>query len=105
MRKDLALGAALLLSVATPALSQDTPPPSANPADNNMPEPEITIRQTDGQNVQEYRIKGRLYMVKITPKDAPPYYLIDNDGDGELETRQSDPQKSPVIPQWILMRW
>ncbi|MEW6764433.1 MAG: DUF2782 domain-containing protein [Pseudomonadota bacterium] len=108
MSKQLALSAALLLSLAPPAFAQEDvppPPPAATTPGDSVPEPEVTIRQTGEQNVEEYRIKGRLYMVKITPKDAPPYYLIDNDGDGELETRHFGPLDSPAIPHWILLRW
>ncbi|MDO9372406.1 MAG: DUF2782 domain-containing protein, partial [Gammaproteobacteria bacterium] len=54
--------------------------------------------------VQEYRISGRLYMVTITPSAGLPYYLIDTDGDGQMETRQNDVRSSKV-PQWVLFSW
>lgn len=100
------LPAALLLATALPAAASDAPPPPAtNVQPEAVPEPEITIRPSAEGMIEEYRIKGRLYMVKISPKDAPPYYLIDNDGDGELETRHNGPMDSRLIPQWILFRW
>ncbi len=100
------LSTALLLALALPATAADAPPPPPAPAtENEIPEPEITIRPSADGMIEEYRIKGRLYMVKISPKDAPPYYLIDNDGDGELETRHNGPMESRLIPQWILFRW
>jgi len=34
--------------------------------------------------VEEYRIRGRLYMLKITPRVGRPYYLIDPRGDGNF---------------------
>lgn len=106
MHKTLLLPAALLLATALPASAQDAPPPPAPASQADaMPEPEVTIRPGEEGMVEEYRIKGRLYMVKISPKDAPPYYLIDNDGDGELETRHNGPMESRLIPQWILFRW
>jgi len=67
-------------------------------------EPEVTIRQEDSRTVHEYRINGRLYMVKIVPRIGPPYYLMDTDGDGEMDTREDDPN-GVVLPQWILFRW
>lgn len=105
-----ALTAALLLALAGPAMAVDAPPPpekapAAQAVDDAMPEPEITIRKAEDQNIEEYRIKGRLYMVKITPQAGPAYYLIDTDGDGELETRHNGPMESRLIPQWILFRW
>jgi hypothetical protein len=100
------LPAALLLAAALPAAAQDAPPPPATSVQTEaVPEPEISIRPSADGMIEEYRIKGRLYMVKISPKDAPPYYLIDNDGDGELETRHNGPMDSRLIPQWILFRW
>ena len=54
--------------------------------------------------MQEYRLGGRLYMVKIIPSSGVPYYLIDTDGDGQMETRQNDVRSSKV-PQWVLFSW
>ncbi|RJQ45913.1 MAG: DUF2782 domain-containing protein [Gammaproteobacteria bacterium] len=67
-------------------------------------EPDITIIQKKEEVVEEYRVNGRLYQVKITPARGLPYYLIDTDGDGELETRANDITKSQV-PQWVLFSW
>ena len=44
-------------------------------------------------------------MVKISPKNAPAYYMVDTDGDGNLETRRSDLEKGMNIPQWLLFSW
>ena len=71
----------------------------------DQPEPEITIKQGSAGTLEEYRINGQLYMVKITPKKGPPYYLVDSDGDGDLETRRSDLDPELAIPQWTLFRW
>jgi len=68
-------------------------------------EPEVTIRQREDATVEEYRINGRMYMVKVIPRRGKPYYLIDRDGDGQLETRMSDLYDDPVVPQWILFSW
>lgn len=106
MRNTLVLTAALILA-ATSTMAQDIPPPpqNAQTADGSVPEPEITIRTEGETTVEEYRVGGQLYMVKITPKDAPPYYLVDRDGDGQLESRHNDPITPPTLPQWILLRW
>ncbi len=71
----------------------------------NVPGPEITITTSGGRtSVEEYRVNGRLYMIKITPAKGFPYYLIDTDGDGDLDSRRNDLQGRPVN-QWILFRW
>lgn len=68
-------------------------------------EPEIIIIQREQETVQEYRINGQLYKVKITPSSGAAYYLIDTDGDGELETRSNDIVSDSSIPQWVLFSW
>ena len=72
---------------------------------NEALEPEVTIIQKDDQKIEEYRIGGQLYMIKITPKNAPPYYLMDTDGDGNLETRRDDINSTIVGPSWKLFSW
>ena len=67
--------------------------------------PDITIIQKGDQTVEEYRINGALYMIKIIPNNAPAYYIVDNDGDGNLETRRRDLEKGATVPQWLLHSW
>ena len=97
------------------ALAQIPPPPPMVPSPNppTLPhpvtsgealEPEVTIIQRPEAQVQEYRSKGQLYMVKITPNRGRPYYLIDHNGDGSLETRTFE-LEMPQTPQWVLFRW
>jgi hypothetical protein len=113
MRWSVALFA--LLS-SPPLLAQETPPPvpaellepppiPASVKSGEPLEPEITIIERKRETVEEYRLHGRLYMVKIVPRRGPEYYLVDTDGDGELETRFDDLAPDFVIPQWVLFRW
>lgn len=67
-------------------------------------EPEVTIIQEDDRKIEEYRLNGRLYMVKVTPSVGPPYYFVDRDGDGTLESRKSGVE-TPQVPQWVIFRW
>lgn len=68
-------------------------------------EPEITIIRRDGRLVHEYRVNGTVYMVKIIPNSGPAYYLVDKDGDGNMETRHSDLNRTMNVPQWLLHSW
>jgi hypothetical protein len=68
-------------------------------------EPEVTILQKEDSTVEEYRVNGRLYMVKITPSAGAPYYLMDRDGDGMMEFRSSKLGDDVVVPQWVLFEW
>ena len=49
-------------------------------------EPTVTIREEEGRRIEEYSRAGQVYMVRIVPKVGVPYYYIDSDGDGQLET-------------------
>ena len=67
-------------------------------------EPEVTIIEQPDKTIEQYSINGHMYMVKVTPVVGPPYYLVDSDGDGELDVRSSDPTNI-AIPQWVLFSW
>lgn len=67
-------------------------------------EPEVNIIQKDDRTVEEYRVNGELYMVKVTPLVGYPYYFIDTDGDGSLDSKQFELQ-SGIVPNWILFKW
>jgi hypothetical protein len=80
-------------------------PPQAS-REQNVPAPEITIRQMgDRGTIEEYRAGGVLYMIKVNPAKGTSYYLVDTDGDGSMETRHNDLQSGMLIPAWVLLRW
>jgi len=70
----------------------------------NIPQPEVRIIRKKDAVVEEYRVKGNLRFIKITPSVGKPYYMVDTDGDGVLETREND-LDNPPINQWILLEW
>jgi len=80
----------------------DIPPPVES--GENL-EPDITIIRKGKDTIEEYRINGKLYMVKIKPSIGPPYYMIDSDGDGNMDVRRSDVADSMTIPRWVLFSW
>ncbi len=86
-----------------PALpkSETTPSPATQP-DPNL-EPEVTITTRGDVTYQEYRANGKLYMVKVTPKQGKPYYLIDKEGSGQF--RRSDIEPTISIPNWVIKSW
>ena len=88
----------------------DVPPPPPmeepiDPAEGEGFEPEVTIIQKRDAVHEEYRLNGRLYMVKVTPAIGPPYYYLDRDGDGLMETRMNDRAWEVKIPQWVIFSW
>lgn len=91
--------------------AEEAPPPPAIPSEDVAAElmeesggAEITIRQDRRGAIEEYRINGQLYMIKITPTRGYPYFLIDTDGDGSLETKRSE-LDNPETVQWEILRW
>lgn len=69
-------------------------------------EPTVTIRDEEDRQIEEYRLNGRVYMIKITPKKGIPYYYIDSDGDGQLELDANQQALNPVQPvQWKIKEW
>ncbi len=96
-----------------PAPPQPTQPPSpkatnaapvpATGVDGNV-EPEITIVERTSATFEEYRSHGRLYKIKVIPKVGPPYYLIDEDGNGVWHRYDSWDQGLKV-PRWVILRF
>lgn len=84
----------------------ETPPTLPNESDDsrNIPQPEVRIIRRKDTVIEEYRVNGHLRFIKITPSSGNPYYMVDTDGDGVLETR-SDNFANPPINQWILLEW
>tara|TARA_B110000238_G_C15878773_1_gene332526 strand:+ start:111 stop:404 length:294 start_codon:yes stop_codon:yes gene_type:complete len=67
-------------------------------------EPEVTIIKDGESTTEEYRINGQLYMVKVTPDGAPPYYLYkETEGSGWLRVEGiSEPL---IVPQWVVFEF
>ena len=109
--RDTGLGLFLLLSEPVLATERDDlipspEPPPPLPELSETIEPEIRIVPGEEELVEEYRISGKLYQLKVIPRVGPPYYLVDMDGDGEFERRFEEPVHSNMlIPSWVLFRW
>jgi hypothetical protein len=115
----LVLGAAAAGLWVGPAVAQndlEKPPPlpPEDAADVPIPpkiqgeqiEPTVTIREEEDRRIEEYRLNGQVYMVKITPRVGAPYYYIDTDGDGKLELDMDKQALNPVQPvYWKIKEW
>lgn len=82
---------------------QPLPPPPAMDSPGDAAEG-VTITKDTANKVEEYRVGGRLYMIKITPKNGPPYYLIDDRGDGSF-ARQNSLDSGFRPPQWVIKKF
>ena len=86
-------------------IPEAAPPPPPPIEDGQALEPDVTIIQKKDARIEEYRINNRLYMVKVTPFIGKPYYLLDKDGDGSMESRISSLTSEPAVPQWVILSW
>jgi hypothetical protein len=91
-------------SATPPAGLQPLPEPPAPPAgyepDLSL-EPQVTITKRGEDKVEEFRMHGKLYMMKVTPPHGVPYYLIDEKGTGNF-VRQGEVSPSILVPMWLL---
>lgn len=84
-------------------LPEPPPPPPGMEFDPAL-EPQVTIRKRDQDTVEEFRIRGRLYMIKVTPAHGVPYYLVDDTGKGDFSRRDTyDTGIRP--PMWVIHQW
>jgi len=110
MRKTLSV---ILLALSCAAYAQSpSKPPNLQPIPEPPPlppgtgpdsvlEPQVTILKRGIDTVEEYRIGGRLYMMKVIPPSGAPYYLIDHRGDGTF-SRQDSFDFGTRVPMWVI---
>jgi len=84
--------------------SKDAAPTKSGGDASSAEAPQVTITKQTGQTIEEYRVGGRLYMIKIIPKIGKPYYLVDDRGDGKF-VRQDSLDNGFRVPRWIIHRF
>jgi hypothetical protein len=85
----------------------DAPPPlpPVGEVDTSLERQSVTTRTEGDQTIQEYRVNGKLAMMRVTPKGGLPYILMDHRGDGTF-TKQDNPLDQGVrVPQWTLLEF
>ena len=78
------------------------PPPKVQYAPT--PEAKVTTTQKGADTVEEYRINGKLYKMRITPAKGPAYFLVDPKGDGNF-IRADGPDSKIATPTWVIKEW
>src|SRR5258708_37826195 len=94
MRKLIPL---IFIAIAIPALAQSQArpiPKGSTPLDAPLPPPKVqddpelipkvSTRTEPDRKVEEFRVKGKLYKMKVTPAKGKPYWLIDGKGEGNF---------------------
>lgn len=67
-----------------------------------VPEPQITIVEDEDKTMNIYQVNGKVYGIRVTPKNAPPYNLVDTNGDGAFIRDSAD---RILVPEWVLISW
>jgi len=64
------------------------------------------FKRSDGATVEEYSVRGRVFMVRVKPAgDSPAYYLYDSNGDGVFKRRLPGGYKYITPPVWVFKRF
>ncbi len=82
---------------ALETIDEFAPPAITN---EDLTKPEITVIEKDGDVIEEYRVNGQLYMMKITPKHGKPYYMHKEDQEGGWVI--AGPNEPLSVPKWTL---
>ncbi len=65
-----------------------------------------SYKRNDGTKIEEYSRRGHVYMVKVSPPGGlPPYYLYDQNGDGQFHRDLNLGGKRITPPEWVIKRF
>lgn len=101
----------LLLAASLPVLAQSgaplkleplpAPPPMAPGLSDDDSGPRINIPVQKEDKVEQVVENGRVVMMKVTPPNGVPYYLMDNTGNGSW-TRRDSLDNGVRVPMWTI---
>jgi hypothetical protein len=81
----------------------EIPPPPGVTGDADL-EPQITIRRTENETVEEARVNGQLKWIKVTPRHGRPYFLIPDVG-GKRFVRSDSLDYGLKVPMWLIFEF
>jgi hypothetical protein len=84
---------------------EEVPPPPAIVDKDAALEPDVKVRMEGDQKIEEYRVKGKLFMMRVTPKNGPAYVLMDHSGDGTFMKQDHTIDGGVRVPQWVLVEF
>ena len=99
-----ALLALLLLTLPAVAVAGEPVQDRPEISPGNTLEPTVRVRTDDGATIKEWVRNGKLVAVRIEPRGAPAYYLVDTNGDGLFEPGP-DFGDEGMVAQWVLFRF
>ena len=82
----------------------EPPPPPPGYEPDPATEPQVTIIKRGEETIEEYRVHGELYMMKVTPSHGVPYYLVKEDRDAGW-ARMDGPEAPLSVPKWVIFNF
>lgn len=55
--------------------------------------------------ITEHKRKGDTHLIEARPKQGATMYLEDSDGDGQINSKDSDLGKQTSLPKWKIGKW
>src|SRR6516164_9370990 len=97
------LGAAAQKAPLPPKLEPvpEAPPPPPQVAADPELQPQVTIVERENETIEEFRVNGRLKMIKVTPRHGRPYFLVADRTTGAFVRRDSL-DSGLRVPLWLL---
>ncbi|MCG8672649.1 MAG: DUF2782 domain-containing protein [Pseudomonadales bacterium] len=65
-------------------------------------EPDVTIIEDNKKRMEIHQVNGRVYGIKVIPKNGTPYFLVDKEGTGDFIRDSADRMH---VPEWVLFSW
>ena len=72
------------------------------PTPEELAEGQVEIVAGENRTVYEYRVNGRLLMIKVVPKVGATYYMVPADGQPHYDSLD---EKKKLYPQWVLIEF
>lgn len=92
----------LLICLVPLANAEPARTPVYIPTQEELAEGEVEIIAGEDKTVFEYRVNGRLLMIKIVPKFGATYYMVPADGQPHYESLD---HKKKLYPQWVIVEF
>jgi len=97
--KKLLLAFIIVYGISTPCVAE-----SELAGDDVTISPGQQKKSAEHTIIEEFEDGGVRY-IKVTPKKGPSYYLIDSDGDGDMDTHRYELSPNLLIPSWTIFTW
>lgn len=94
-----ALRGFVLLAVANIAFAAE---PVYIPSKEEIAAGDVEIVAGEDRTIFEYRVNGRLMMIKIVPKMGATYYMVPADGEPHYDDLA---EKKKLYPQWVIVEF